>query len=74
MTTTALPSIASRFHAADAAWQAGLVAEFGRSASEARYSDVGQGEPGTELRRLYVARYAAYVAWCEANDIEAMRA
>jgi hypothetical protein len=62
-------AVASRFHASDAAWQAGLVAAFGRRASDARYTAAGQGELGSALRALYVARHAAYSAWCEANAL-----
>jgi hypothetical protein len=49
--------------ATDDAWQEALQAAFGKRAGDVRYTKAGQGEPGSELRRLYDARTAAQEAW-----------
>jgi hypothetical protein len=41
--------------AADAAWSAELLRRFGKRAGDVRYTKQGEGEPGSTLRRLYVA-------------------
>ncbi len=48
--------------AADDAWSAELRRQFGKRAGDVRYTKVGKGEPGTELRRLHDAKLAADVA------------
>jgi hypothetical protein len=45
--------------AADDAWSAELRRLFGSSAGNVRYTKRGEGEPGSELRRLYEAKVAA---------------
>lgn len=47
---------------ADAAWWSELVRVFGKQAVEARYLPRGEGDLGSELRRLYDARIAAMKA------------
>lgn len=67
-----LARTATAFHHADEEWGAALRAAFGRRATDARYSALGQGEPGSELRALYVARYQAYAAWSAARSLPVM--
>lgn len=49
------------WQAADDAWHQQLVTEFGRDAGTIRYTEVGRGREGTELRRRYTA-------FCEARE------
>jgi len=49
--------------AADAAWSAELKRIFGKHAGDARYTDRGKGETGSDLRRLHDAARAANAAW-----------
>jgi hypothetical protein len=51
------------FQDADDAWGAMLRRVFGKRSAEARYTSLGKGEEGSELRRLYEARTAAQSAW-----------
>lgn len=67
-----LARTATAFHHADEMWDAALRAAFGRRATDARYSALGQGEPGSALRALYVARYQAYAAWSAARGLPVM--
>jgi hypothetical protein len=55
--------------AADHAWSEALQAEFGKHAGDVRYTKAGQGDPGSELRRLYEARMAAQKAWHDESEI-----
>jgi hypothetical protein len=51
------------FQDADDAWGEELRRVFGNRSAEARYSSLGRGEEGSELRRLHDARDAARAAW-----------
>jgi hypothetical protein len=51
------------FDDADEAWHSELVRLFGKSAVEVRYTAAGQGEPGSDLRRLHDAFGAAGDVW-----------
>lgn len=51
------------FQDADDAWGYELTRVFGKRSAEARYTSIGKGEDGSELRRLHDAREAARVAW-----------
>lgn len=51
------------FQDADDAWGDELRRTFGKWSAEARYSDLGMGEEGSNLRRLYEARTAARATW-----------
>lgn len=48
--------------AADQAWGDELRRLFGKNAGDIRYTKRGQGEPGSELRRLHDAKLAADAA------------
>jgi hypothetical protein len=50
------------FQDADDAWQTEIDRVFGKK-SNARYTDLGKGEPGTVLRSLYEARMTARAEW-----------
>jgi hypothetical protein len=45
--------------AADDVWGTALQKVFGAGAGDARYRKIGEGEEGSELRRLYEAKLAA---------------
>jgi hypothetical protein len=49
--------------AADDAWQAELVRQFGKQAGNKRYTKEGKGEPGSELRRLHDTFRECNDAW-----------
>ena len=51
------------FQVADDAWSALLQETFGKRAGNARYSDLGKGVEGSELRRLHDERMAAQAMW-----------
>jgi hypothetical protein len=51
------------FQDADDAWGAELRRVFGKRSAEARYTDLGKGEEGSELRRLHDIRMAAQRRW-----------
>lgn len=53
------------FTAADHAWSRELRSLFGKEAGDVRYTKIGRGAEGSELRRLHDARDAARVAWEE---------
>jgi hypothetical protein len=59
------------FQEACGAWSAELQRRFGRRACEVRYLPEGNGEPGSELRRLNEARELAPRAWCRARYMPA---
>ena len=48
---------------ADTAWSAQLVRCFGKQAGDVRYTTRGNGEPGSELRRLDDLYTAARETW-----------
>jgi hypothetical protein len=53
--------------AADKAWMAEVVAVFGpREAGIARFQDIANGEPGSELRKLYDKYVSARDAYLSA--------
>lgn len=58
------------FHDADQQWMTALVAKFEERAGAARYLAEGQGEPGSELRRLYDAFCRARDLWLEEVEQE----
>ena len=59
----------SAFQAADDAWEAELVAAFGKDAAgDLRFTRLGRGDEGSALRRTYDARTAAHDAWLAANN------
>jgi hypothetical protein len=51
------------FQDADDAWGDELRRVFGKRSAEARYTALGHGEEGSNLRRLHDARMAAQAAW-----------
>lgn len=51
------------FQDADDAWSNELRRAFGKRSAEARYTDLGKGTDGSELRRLHDAREVARIAW-----------
>lgn len=51
------------FQDADDAWGDELRRVFGKRSAEARYTSLGIGAEGSNLRRLYEARQAARAAW-----------
>lgn len=66
MDTDAKENIAdlyAAFEAADHAWDAALVAAWGKDAGEARYRTFGRGQEGTALRAAWEAREASRMAW-----------
>jgi hypothetical protein len=70
-----LPSVTinDRFHEIakwlDNAWQEALEAAFGKHAGDMRYTKAGEGDTGSELRRLYDARMVAQKAWHDESEI-----
>lgn len=50
-------------NAADAAWQAELKKLYGKRAGDMRYTEAGEGEPGSDLRAAFNARRAAMLEW-----------
>lgn len=51
------------FQAADDAWGDELRRVFGKRSAEARYTNLGKGAEGTEVRRLFEVRDRARTAW-----------
>lgn len=51
------------FQDSDDAWGAELKRVFGKRSAEARYTSLGRGEDGSELRRLHDVRQAAQSTW-----------
>ena len=58
---------------AEARWTVELLRVFGRRAGEVRHTKAAEGEPGTMLRRLFVARVNADRDAAEAIDAEGRR-
>ena len=57
------------FLKADDDWSRELFNCFGNNASDARYTKLGRGEPGSRLRELHNARDAAQKAWADAYGL-----
>jgi len=53
---------------ADEAWSAELHRLFGKRAGDVRYTRQSEGEPGSELRRLYEDKLAADIALLDRKD------
>lgn len=51
------------FQDADDAWDGELRRVFGKQSALARYTNLGKGEEGTAVRKLFEARDAARTAW-----------
>jgi hypothetical protein len=51
------------FQDADDAWGAELKRVFGKRSAEARYTALGRGADGSDLRHLHDARQDAQSAW-----------
>lgn len=51
------------FQDADDAWSAELKRVFGKRSAEARYTKLGHGEEGSQLRALHDALIVARAAW-----------
>lgn len=60
---------AAAFRAADAAWEAELIAIWGDNTNDVRYTKYASGEYGSPLHTAYRARIEAHDAWLVANDL-----
>lgn len=58
---------AALFEIADKEWHAELVRVFGANANHFRYTNVGHGEPNSDLRRAWDKRKLAARAWFESK-------
>ena len=58
----------SELEIADRAWNKALIAEFGKHGGETqRYTQDGQGAPGTSLHTAWLARRNAFGEWHNAK-------